>query len=70
MKPPSTDAMAARLDELYMSYDTEKYAEHLDMVKCLGYKVYRNSDGKHKLVINKNVINEAFGGIFNNILKE
>ena len=54
-----------KLDQLY-SHGFDGYAEHLDMVKGLGYKVYRNSDGKHKIRIREDYLDDAFGGIFKN----
>ena len=40
--PPSMRDMELKLDELY---GTAQYTEHLDMIKELGYKVLRNSNG-------------------------
>lgn len=37
-----------RLDETYMK-DITAYYHTLNQAKSLGYKVYRNSEGKHKV---------------------
>lgn len=52
-----------KLDDLYC---TSKYEEYLQTVKKL-YRVFRNSNGKHKLKPNDNYLNEAFGGVFKDI---
>ena len=64
--PPTIEDIAKRLNKLYIE-NPDGYQEHLTMVKGLGYRVFRNSTGKHKLEINPNHLNEAFGGIFGDI---
>lgn len=51
------------LNELYVS-DPQKYSDYLRNVKDEGYKVFRNSAGKHKVELD---IYSAFGGIFGDI---
>ena len=41
------------LDEEYGSFD---YPEEVRFIKGLGYRVFRNSDGKHKLVYESETI--------------
>ena len=62
--PPSMRDMELKLDELY---GTAQYTEHLDMIKELGYKVLRNSNGKHKLQMNMEYLKQAFGGVFSDL---
>ena len=52
-----------QLDELFPT-NTERYTELVKKLKEIGYKIYRNSNGKHKLEYNNNYFNEVFGGIF------
>lgn len=37
------------LDQYWLK-DIERYYKHLNDAKAKGYKVYRNSEGKHKVV--------------------
>ena len=68
------DTIAENLDRLY-KYEMDKYVGELDFWKSKGYKVYRNSDGIHKVVEPPKKqedyygtdLNTAFGGIFNQI---
>ena len=38
------------LNDLWRDGDRKKYDDQLRRTKDQGYKVYRNSDGKHKVV--------------------
>lgn len=38
-----------RLDQYWLK-DIERYYKYLNDAKAKGYKVYRNSEGKHKVV--------------------
>ena len=54
-----TKSMEERLNELYLT-NSSKYEELLIFIKKLGAKVYRNSNGVHKIKYNINdVINNA-----------
>lgn len=64
--PPTMNDMELKLNELYF-YNPTKYIEYLEMIKGLGYKVLRNSSGKHKVQINNDYLKEAFGGIFGDL---
>ena len=64
--PPSIADMQKKLDELYAAKKNEYY-DHLQMVKGLGHRVFRNSAGKHIINIDTDYLNEAFGGIFKGI---
>ena len=61
------------LNRLYI-YETEKYIEECDHWKKMGYKIYRNPAGEHKVVEPPKYVegeqvdlNTAFGGIFGQI---
>ena len=41
--------------------DSKKYMELLDVIKGMGFKVYRNPKGKHRVQMD---MSNAFGGIF------
>lgn len=66
------DAIVAELDRLY-EFDITKYVDECNHWKRCGYRVLRNSEGKHKIVPPQTAsgqsvdINEAFGGIFGQI---
>lgn len=44
-----TEVIVDQLDYLYQ-YDMDKYLSEVSDLKRMGYKIYRNNDGKHKLV--------------------
>lgn len=44
---------ATKLDELWKSYDITRYNNKLNEIKNYGFKVYRNSSGKHKVIKNE-----------------
>jgi hypothetical protein len=58
------------LDRLY-EFEIDKYIKEVDDLKRMGYKIYRNSEGKHKVVERSKPqqvdIYSAFGGIFGDI---
>ncbi len=68
------DVIVAELDRLY-EFEIDKYVKECDDLKRMGYKIYRNPDGKHKVVeparssdmYGDNDIYNAFGGIFGQI---
>lgn len=66
MNPPSIEEIEARLNSLYFR-NPKEYKEQVEMFKGMGFKVLRNSSGKHKVQSNPNFIYEAFGGVFGNI---
>lgn len=45
---PNIKDMENRLNTLYWT-DSEKYMELLDVIKGMGFKIYRNSNGKHRV---------------------
>lgn len=61
-----TENIRIDLDRKYFM-DPDGYLKKVETVKSAGYKVYRNSSGKHKVVYNKNFYNEMFDGVFGNI---
>ena len=70
------NVIVAELDRLY-EFEIDKYVEECNQLKRIGYKIYRNDDGKHKVVeparpndmFGDNDIYNAFGGIFGNIFR-
>ena len=44
------DSIAQELDRLYI-FEISKYIERCDELKRSGFKVYRNSEGQHKVVL-------------------
>lgn len=57
------DKLVEELNRLYFS-DPERYIERLTSIKDAGYKVFRNSAGKHKVTFD---IYDSFSGIFGDI---
>ena len=66
MAEPRIEDLQNDLDKRYVS-DSEEYYERIKLLKGMGYKVFRNSSGKHRVEMNPNYIYEAFGGIFGDI---
>lgn len=69
------DVIIEELNRLYQ-YDMDKYLSECSDLKGFGYKIYRNSNGKHKIVapikdndVKTVDINQVFGGIFGDIFK-
>ena len=63
---PTIEEMENKLNKLYWTNSSE-YMKHLNMIKGMGYKVYRNSQGLHKIEMD---MSTAFGGIFNEIFNQ
>ena len=55
MASPSIKDAEMKLDVLYAT-DLKQYIEHCKTIKELGYKVFRNGNGKHKLVFDKEYV--------------
>lgn len=64
---PSNDEIVNKLNILYAT-DKEKYEEHVETLKGVGYRIFRNSNGKHKVDYNTSYFQEMFGGAFRGIL--
>lgn len=66
------EAFVDELNRLY-EFDIDKYVKECDDLKRMGYKIYRNSEGKHKVVKPvkkedyKTAFSDAFGDIFGEI---
>ena len=58
--------LAEGLDYYYF-HNWNSYCDYLEDVKGCGYKVYRNTAGKHKVKYNPNYLREVFGGVFGRI---
>lgn len=41
--------MERKLDRLWSACDFSRYTEYVNKTKQQGYKIYRNSEGKHKI---------------------
>lgn len=54
------------LDNAWWGHGDVKYEDKLNCIKGMGFKVYRNSEGKHKIVKTNNGMGD-FGDIFNDI---
>lgn len=70
-----TDAIAQELNRLY-EFEMDKYITECDHWKRMGYKIFRNSEGKHKVVeppqpkyVEGEPVNlkDIFGGVFGDI---
>ena len=63
-----SDIVKEKLDKLYLT-DKSKYEVEIKTLKNIGYKIYRNSDGEHKVIkpLKQDDIYSAFGGIFGEI---
>lgn len=57
---PNIQEITERLDKLYWT-DIQGYFDYLSRVKATGYKVLRNSKGKHRV---ESGFGEAFDKIF------
>ena len=60
---PTTSELEENLNRLYWTNSAE-YLKRLEVIKGMGYKVYRNSKGNHKVKMD---MSSAFGGIFGDI---
>ena len=63
MGPPSENDIVTKLNMLYRR-SKEEYEDHVEMLKGLGYRVFRNSEGNHMIALNKEHLQDIFGGIF------
>lgn len=63
MPGPTIKDIEINLNTLYSRNDSS-YAERLELVKTLGYRVLRNSQGLHKIEIRNDSIKNFFNGIF------
>lgn len=62
----TTSDIEHKLNYLY-AHGSVEYSEHLETVKELGYRVFRNSKGEHKIQLGSDYLKEAFGGVFGNL---
>lgn len=68
----NTNVIIEELDRLY-KFDIDKYLKECDSLKKMGVRIFRNSDGKHKVIAPasktkySNDFYGAFGDIFGNI---
>ena len=54
------------LNNAYWAHDNKAYKDKIDSYKTMGFKIYRDSNGNHKVVKidNNDYINNLFGDIF------
>lgn len=52
MSAPTISDIEKRLDKLYVT-DLKTYIEDVKTIKDLGYRVFKNSNGKHKVKLNE-----------------
>ena len=52
MQVPTISDIEKRLDKLYAT-DLRAYIEDVKTIKGLGYKVFKNGNGKHKVRLNE-----------------
>ena len=50
-KTPTVEEHSAELDDLWKSNDLAKYWKKVDVLKTFGYRILRNSSGKHKVML-------------------
>ena len=66
----STEVIADELNRLY-TYEMDKYIGECDYWKKMGYKIYRNSMGLHRVIPPpeqpQSFYDENFGDVFNSI---
>lgn len=55
-----TEKIVTQLDRLYWS-DSHQYNQYCNNLKSYGYRIFRNSEGKH---IVKNDVMDFFGNLF------
>lgn len=65
------EVIVNELDRLY-EFEINKYVNECNDLKRMGYKIYRNNEGRHKVIEPQNNfvdndIYNAFGGIFGEI---
>ena len=60
---PTDEEIVNKLNNLYAT-DKEEYEKHVETLKGVGYRIFRNSDGKHKVGYNNSYFQEMFGGAF------
>ncbi len=65
------ETIAEELDRLYQ-YEMDKYLNECNFFKKAGYKIYRNPEGKHKVVkpVKKEDYKTAFSNAFGDIFGE
>ena len=61
--PPTNEEIVQRLNHLYMT-NADEYKKQVETLKGVGYRIFRNDKGQHKVDYNNNYFNEVFGGVF------
>ena len=67
--PPSNDEIVKKLNILYRG-NQDEYLKHIETLKGVGYRVFRNEKGEHKVTYNNQYLNEMFGGIFGGLFND
>lgn len=63
MAAPTISDIEKKLDKLYAT-DLKAYIEHIKTVKGVGYKVFRNGRGHHRVKYNEDYLKNFIGGTF------
>lgn len=65
---PTNQKIINKLDILYSSNNRDQYDKQVETLKSVGYRIFRNSDGKHKVEYNTQYFQQMFGGAFKGII--
>ena len=63
MVAPTIHDIEKKLDKLYTT-DLGQYIEHVKTIKGVGYKVFRNENGRHRVKYDEEALKGFFGGVF------
>ena len=66
---PSDKDIIKKLNTLYKK-NPDEYLKHIETLKSVGYRVFRNEKGEHKVTYNNQYLNEIFGGIFGGLFND
>lgn len=69
MGVPDIKTIEEDLNRRYFQ-DPKEYLERVETLKGVGYKIFRNSKGQHKVEYNNEYFKEMFGGTFGGFFNE
>lgn len=69
MSVPDIKTIEEDLNRRYIQ-DQKEYAKRVETLKGVGYKIFRNSKGQHRVEYNNDYFNEMFGGAFGDFFKK
>ena len=64
MASDTYELIIKKLNIMYESDDKEAYEKQVETLKNVGYRVFRNSKGYHKVEYNTHYFQQMFGGEF------